>query len=197
MRMKLILATLFLAAAIPAFSQIEASAKGTTPRFAVGAGFSDYSSDWSGRYAGGALWADWNPNLGPSLLHGLGIEIEARDLSFGQTKDKYLRLDTIGGGAIYTVRHYRKIHPYGKFLMSYASFDFNPYNLGKPDQYSHDTRTDYAPGGGVEYHAWRDVWVRADYEYQFFVDFFNHHAMNPNGFTIGASYEFGRPRQEY
>jgi opacity protein-like surface antigen len=196
-RIKLILIGLFLAVAIPVYPQAKPAAIGSRSQFALGAGFSDYYSDWSGRYDGGALWVDWNPGRGPSLFQGLGLEIEARDLNFDRTGGvPHLRLDTVGGGPIYTIRHYRNIHPYGKFLVNYASFDFQPFckvdiePCPKGDQYSHDTRTDYAPGGGVEYRVARHLWVRGDYEYQFFVYFFNHHAMNPNGFTVGASYDF-------
>jgi len=191
MHIKLILMGLFLAVTIPVYPQAKPAAIGNQQHFTLGAGFSDYQSDWSGRYDGSALWADWNPSRGPSLLHGLGLEIEARDLSFDKTGSvPHLRLDTVGGGAIYTILHYRNIHPYAKVLMSYASFDFQPYKLPGGGQYSHDSRTDYAPGFGGEYRLGRNVWIRGDYEYQFFVNFFNHHAMNPRGFTFGASYHF-------
>ena len=189
MRIKLILIGLFLVVAIPVYPQAKPAAIGSRSQFAIGAGFSDYASDWSGRYDGGALWADWNPGRGPSFLHGLGLEIEARDLSIDENSlSSKLQLDTIGGGPIYTIRRFRNIHPYAKFLISYASFDFPGYK--QKWHYSHDTRTEYTPGFGAEYRIGHNVWVRGDYEYQFFVNFFNHHAMNPNGFTVGASYEF-------
>jgi len=189
MRVKLILMVIFLAVAVPAYPQAKPAAVGSRTQFTIGAGFSDYYSDWNGRYDGTTMWFDWNPSLGPSLFHGLGLEIEARDLSFGKTGSvPHLRLDTVSGGAIYTIRHYRSIHPYAKFLMGYASFDFQPIHTPQ-GVYSHDSRTVYTPGGGVEYRLGRNVWVRGDYEYQFFVDFSHHHAMNPNGFTIGVSYD--------
>lgn len=203
MRVKLILAVLFVAVSIPVFSQVKPAASENKTNLVIGAGFSDYYSDWNGRFDGSTLWIDWSPNQVPKLLNGLALEVEARDLSFDRTGTvPHLRLDTVGGGPIYTIRHYRNIHPYAKFIINYASFDFQPYckvrHVGPcptGEQYSHDTRTDYAPGGGLEFHAYRNLWVRADYEYQFFVDFFNYHAMNPNGYTAGVSYDFGHSGQ--
>ena len=187
MRLKLVLAALCLTAALPIFSQVApAATEGGLP-LVVGAGFSDYNTDWSGRLAGATVWADWNFYHGPSFLHGFGIEVEGRDLNYGRTGGvPNLRQDTAEVGAIYTWRHYRNFHPYGKFLAGIGSIDFQHIR----PKYSHDTRTVYAPGGGVEYRAWRNVWVRGDYEYQVWTDFFHHHAMNPQGFTIGVSYDF-------
>jgi opacity protein-like surface antigen len=61
-----------------------------------------------------------------------------------------------------------------------------------PSWYTGDRWTAYAWGGGIEYRAWDGVWVRADYEYQFWrVKFFDPNAfLNPQGFTVGASYDF-------
>jgi opacity protein-like surface antigen len=50
-----------------------------------------------------------------------------------------------------------------------------------------------AIGGGAEYHAWKTVWVRADYEYQWYHQYFGPHDLNPNGFTIGATYYLRGP----
>lgn len=187
LRVSLSLATLFFVAAFPAFSQVAPAASGGGLPLVVGAGFSDFYTDWNRRITGPTLWVNWNFYSGPRLLHGFGIEAEGRDLNYGRTgSDAKLRQDTIAGGPIYTWRHYHNFHPYGKFLMGYGSIDFN---INAP-HYSHDSRTVFAPGGGVEYRVSRNVWVRGDYEYQFWTDFFNHHALNPNGLTVGVSYDF-------
>jgi opacity protein-like surface antigen len=191
MRVKCILAGFFLAATIPAFSQARPAAELNHSQIVIGAGFSDYASDFLGRIDGTTVWIDWDINRGPSLIRGLGIELEGRDLSFGRTANyPALRQDTAGGGVIYTVRHFNNIHPYGKFLASYGSIDFGHFT----PTYSHDTRTAYTPGVGVEFHAMRNLWIREDYEYQFWNNFFRHHAMNPNGFTIGVEYVIGDRR---
>lgn len=189
MQLKSAFTILFLTASLPLFSQVAPSATREGLPLVVGAGFSDYYSDWNGRLDGPTVWADWNFDQLPSFLHGLGIEVEGRDLNYGRTGHvPALRQDTAEGGAIYTWHHYRNIRPYTKFLLGIGSIDFGHIT----PTYSHDTRTVYTPGGGLEYRVWRHVWVRGDYEYQFWTDFFHHHAMNPNGFTVGASYDFRR-----
>jgi opacity protein-like surface antigen len=188
--LKTLLAALVVSASIPALSQTVPEATAGGLPLSVGVGYSnfytDWSTDWSGRLQGPMLWADWNFYRAPSFLRGFGIEVEGRDLNYGGVGN--LRQDTAEGGAIYTWRHYRNFHPYGKFLAGIGSIDFN---VNIPN-YKHDSRTVYASGGGVEYRACRNVWVRGDYEYQFWTDFFGYHALNPNGFTIGASYNFRR-----
>jgi len=143
------------------------------------------------RLGGGALWVDWNFYDRPWFLHGFGIEVEGRDLNYGRSShaEKYepnLRQDTASGGVIYRFRHYPRFDPYAKFLVGFGSIDFN---LNVPN-YRHDTRTVYTPGGGLEYRAFRNVWVRSDYEYQAWTNFIRGHTMDPNGVTIGAEYEF-------
>jgi opacity protein-like surface antigen len=164
---------------------------------------------------GATLWIDWHFYSLPRYLNGLGIEAEARDVSkWGpvelskgypdyncdgnsppncEPNPSGLREDTAEGGVLYTWRRYAKIHPYAKFLIGFGSMDFpagDAYTrTGVP--YTHDTRTIYAPGGGLEYRLMRKVDVRADYEYQFWPDFLGHpHALNPNGISVGATYSF-------
>ncbi len=186
---KFILAMLILAVTLPASAQVVPSAHEGQVPLVIGIGYSNFYTDWNGRLSGATLWADWNFNKGPSYLKGFGIEVEARDLNYFRSSStpKNLRQDTLEAGVIYTWRHYRNIHPYGKFIAGLGSIDFQRMS----PTYSHDTRTVWAPGGGVEYRAWHNVWVRGDYEYQFWTHFFNYHALNPNGVTIGASYDFG------
>jgi hypothetical protein len=187
------LAVLFAGSAPSLFPQaVPAARQGGLP-LVVGAGFSDYSLDWGEgrRMAGPTVWVDWNFwNLSrlPSLLRGFGIEAEGHDINYAHPSSlPTMRQDTGEGGAIYTLRRYRLIHPYAKFLAGIGSIDF-------PDStnpaYTHDTRDVLSPGGGVEYHAYRQLWVRGDYEYQFWRHIFGPNDLNPQGFTIGVSYNF-------
>jgi opacity protein-like surface antigen len=179
-----------LSIAAPAFSQVDPEATQGISPFSVGAGVSNFNVDWNkSRMYGGTFWADWHPSLRPSLLNGLGIEIEARDINYGRpsTVPSNFRQDTAGGGPIYTWRHYRNFRPYGKGLLEFGSFDFragNPY-------YSHDTRTLIATGPGVEIRAYGHLWVRAEYEYQIWEQILDRRP-DPQGFTLGAIYDFGR-----
>ncbi|MGH9600410.1 MAG: outer membrane beta-barrel protein [Terracidiphilus sp.] len=190
----LISAVLFLATTLPLSSQtVPAGEEGHSP-FSVGGGVSNFDVDWGhGRMYGGTLWLDWHPSFVPRILDGIGLEAEARDISIGHSSSQpsNFRLDTGGGGVIYTWRHFRNVRPYAKYLVSLGSFDFR----SRDPYYSHDTRTVTAIGGGVEARVFRNVRVRADYEYQFWPDFDlapNGSTLDPQGFTLGAMYDFGR-----
>ena len=135
---------------------------------------------------GVSAWADWYPHRLPAVLNGLGIEGEGRDINYGRPADlSRMRQDTGLGGAIYTWNHYRNFRPYAKFLARHRELGVSASgNLFPGHLYG------LAPGGGVEYRAWRHIWIRGDYEYQFWQQCFGPHDLTPTGFTIGASYDF-------
>lgn len=185
-----ILAMMSVTVAIPTFSQVApAATQGSVP-LVVGVGLSDFNVDFGAgrREEGGTFWADWTIRQMPRLLQGLGVEVLARDINLNHPAGlSNLRYDTVEGGAVYHYLRKRNIHPYAKGLEGFGSIDFPPY-----PNYSHDTRTFLAIGGGVDVHAWRGVWVRADYEYQIWRGLFGSpHALTPNGFTIGPEFDFG------
>lgn len=97
----------------------------------------------------------------------------------------------MGCGAVYSWRHYRFVQPYAKYLAGMGSIDFPASG-----RYTHDTRAISAPGAGLECKVFRGVWVRADYEYQFWFHLFELHDLNPNGFTFGTGFDF-RNRSRY
>ncbi len=197
LNIKVLFTALFLITGFPAFSQtVPAAREGGLP-IVVGVGISDFDLDYGQdngserRMEGVSAWVDWNFYRAPSLLRGLGIEAEGRDIDFGRPSSleafpSKMRQSTALGGAIYTVRHYRNFHPYAKFLMGIGSINFPAMGTN----YTHDTRTVSAPGGGVEYRVYRNVWLRGDYEYQFWPKLFWPNSLTPNGFTLGASYDF-------
>lgn len=191
MRLKFVLAALFLTASLPAFSQVAPTAtQEGANRLAVGGGFSFVDPDWGvGEMYAPTVWLDYRISRVPRLLQGLGAELEGRDVNYHRGNQQYaLRQDTFGGGATYTWYHFHRIHPYGKFLLSYGSIDFH----GPNPNYRHDTRTVYTAGGGVDYHLIGSFSVRADYEYQFWPQLFQgHQTLDPIAGTIGLSYRFG------
>ena len=167
------------------------------PPLAIGVGFSGYNpDDGHGHLLGGTLWIDYIPNRVPHLLRGLGIEAEARDLSLDRsaTEAVNLRIDYVGGGLIYSWPRFRRYRPYAKCFMGYGNADqrYDPI----ANHYYHDSRTVTSFGGGLDYRAFKNVWVRGDYEYQSWPDFFKHSnpppngRLNPQGFTVGAMYHF-------
>jgi opacity protein-like surface antigen len=190
---KLTLALLFVALAVPAFSQVApAATEGGLP-LTVGVGISDYDVDFccGSRMVGISAYVDWDLFVLPGPLKNLSIQAEGNDINYGRPArlqtEPQLRQDTGLGGVKYTYRHFRNLQPYGKFLVGIGSIDFPNYY---DPYYTHDTFTVIAPGGGVEYRVWRGVWVRGDYEYQFWEHTFGPRDLTPQGFTIGGSYHF-------
>ena len=197
----LALVVLFVGTAYSALAQSAPAATEKTQSLAIGAGLSGFDPNWEGnRLYGGTLWIDYSLKHLPSYLHGLGIEVEARDLNYGQSSKAWnLRQDTGEGGLIYSWQHYTKLRPYGKFLAGYGNTDYNGVDYNSTHNYIHvryhDSRNFVAYGGGVDYQLSRSVWLRGDYEYQSWPDFHTiakrNMPIHPEGFTIGAIYHFG------
>jgi opacity protein-like surface antigen len=184
--------TLF-AAALPAGAQVAAAYQAKSAPWSIGVGPSSYDVDWGhGRMLGGTVWADWYPTQLQHVVRGLGVEIEARDISLNQNlpAQKNMRQDTAGGGAIYSWHVSRRFRPYFKGLIEDGSVDFYPL-----PGYSHDTRLLVAPGGGIEYRFLGPLKVRADYEYQYWIGPLLGNTLNPQGFTVGIAYDLSHPQE--
>jgi opacity protein-like surface antigen len=197
----LTLAFFFVGAAHFTLSQTAPAASEARVPLAIGAGLSAYNPDWQhGHLIGGTLWIDYTLPRVPSLLRGLGIEAEARDLNYGRssTQPPNLRQDTAGGGLIYSWYHYSNFRPYAKFFAGYGNTD--EYSPRTQYRY-HDSRNFLCGGGGMEFRTLQNLWVRFDYEYQSWPDFFKAGKppgrMTPQGFTIGALYHFDRFHSRY
>jgi hypothetical protein len=151
-----------------------------------GTGVTSWDPNWgNGRMLGITVWSDIHPTLLPSPFDGLGFEIEARDVDWHRdNQPSNFREATVGGGPIYTWPRFRIVQPYAKFLVDFAGINFNPGST-----YNHDTRTAYVPGAGLEAHAWQNLWVRADYEFQIWQPLFNNQRLTPQGFTIGLDWD--------
>jgi hypothetical protein len=189
----LLLAALPFCAAHVLLAQAAPAARDGSLPLAIGGGLSSYDVDWgSGRMLGGTVWADYTPSWLPARLRGLGVEAEARDISLehSPSQPSNFREATMGGGPIYTWRHFRNFHPYGKGIASFGIINFGPPN----SSYNYDSRTVLSAGVGFEYRVYRNVWARADYEYQDWPQLFGH-ILDPQGFTVGASYHFSRPNR--
>ena len=195
MRLKPTLKLAFIAVLVtmvmPVHSQVvPAASQGGVP-IVIGGGFSDYSIDWGPgkRMDGYSAWVDYYPYGLPSVLNGLGVEVEGHAIDFDRPAIiSKMRQDTALGGPIYSWNRHRNFRPYVKFLVGVGSIDFPPPNSAP--NYSHDTFSVYAPAGGLEYHLWQHIWIRGDYEYQFWHDTFGNTDLTPTGFTVGASYDF-------
>lgn len=165
--------------------------------WAIGGGFSAFNpDDGHGHLLGGTLWIDYYPVRVPQFLHGIGVEASARDLNYGRSilEAANLREDVAEGGLIYSWRRFRVVHPYAKGFFGFGNADEG--SLISPVRW-HDSRDFISVGGGLEVRAYKHLWLRADYEYQSWTDFFTHAnpaipggKLNPQGFTLGAMYHF-------
>lgn len=189
---RLVCAALLIPAVFPAFSQVGPSAKQGTLPISVGFGLSGFNPSYNGgMLLGGTVWLDFTPPKLPQILHGIGLEVEGRDLSLNRSSIQVnLREDVASGGVMYSYRNFKNFSPYAKFLMGYGNIDY----MRTPPTRLHDSRTVTTLGGGVEYRAYRDVWIRGDYEYQYWPDFWKNTkppgSLTPMGFTLGATYDF-------
>lgn len=196
-------ALLFIAATISASAQAVYAASEGHSSLSVGAGFSGFDQDWGHNplVYGGTLWVDWRPPFFSGLLQGLNLEMLARDASLnrGSYPPMYPvvggrpglpRTDILGGDLLYHPRwvRFHKFEPYIKGGMAFGSIDFT---LSTAPNYSHDTRTVSLIGGGVDYRLIPRITLRGDYEYQWWPGFLGPNALNPQGFTVGALYNFG------
>jgi hypothetical protein len=192
----ILLALLLMCAVQLSSAQVVRSAEQGGLPLRVGVGVSSYYTEiWPhSRQTGPAIWGDWTLSHVPSVLRGLGVEAEARGLLWGQQQGSSWDFATIGGGPIYSYKRSKSIQPYAKFILNYGT-QWNIKGGSFPSRYHSDKWLTYAPGGGVDVHAVGRVWVRADYEYQYWkTDWFNTtDNLNPQGFTLGVAYDL-RPR---
>lgn len=185
-----VLALFFIVAALSARAQVTYAAEEGKQPFTVGAGVASFSDDWgylNPRQVGLTVWVDWRPPFVPSVLHGLGLEFEGRTIQWATPS--YLpghRMGTLLVGPIYQFRRPKRFHPYAKYLIGIGSIDF-PNDTA----YDHDSRTVLEPGGGADFRVWNHLSVRGEYNYQFWRQIFGPHDLTPNGFSVGAVWDFG------
>lgn len=186
-----LLALFLIYASISAHAQVTYSAEQGKQPFTIGVGVSNFSDDWGiqdPRQVGITMWVDWRFPFVPSVLNGLGLEFEGRTIQFATPSSlPGHRMDTALGGPIYEFRRKSRIRPLVKYDMGIGSIDFP----SPGSTYNHDTRAVFEPGGGVDVRFWSRFSARATYDYQFWHQIFGPHDLNPNGFTIGAVYDFG------
>jgi hypothetical protein len=196
MRSKLVLAALLILSTLPVFSQVAPAAKISGLPLGVGGGITDFDTDyyrpyipyWSGRMIGISAWGDY------SVFHGLGVEVEGTSIfgnkptphdDFGRTIYGSLKEESIQGGIIYKYHPLHGIRPFAKVLGGVGRIDFpnvDPF-------YTQENSALFTVGGGIEYKVWRTVFVRGQYEYQWWPGFRSgSQSLNPSGFSIGATY---------
>lgn len=194
MRLALISLIFSLFARAPLYGQVAPHAKENNLPFTFGGGFSRFYTDWSGYESGPTAWLDCNFQNLPSVLDGVGVEVEGRDLNYGRTGDiPKLRESTMGGGVIYTFHQIPipYFHFYGKYLVEFGRAYVSSPSLNISPQAVRSVI--YTPGTGIEVRTWHNVWVHGEYEWQYWRTNLRDVpsgaiSMSPNGFTIGLSY---------
>jgi opacity protein-like surface antigen len=191
-------AIFFLTASIPLLPQTAPDATlGGLPQLRLGGGISYFNPDYGhGRIYGETLWIDYALYNLPKDIRGVGLEFEARDISLGRpATTPVLRIDSASAGPTYTWRRNGRIAPYAKLIFGLGNADYYVSGNRRYNQ----SRTLTTMGGGLEMRVAGRISVRLDYEYQYFPDFFisNHGApLDPQGFTLGAVYHFGRAHHD-
>ena len=151
----LVVASLLVLGANRAPAQAPPAASVARVPLAIGAGFSGYNPDYrNGNLLGGMLWIDYSPSWVPSLLRGVGLEVEAHDLHFGQSSSA-AEESSAGrclGRVFYSWPRYSGIRPYVNYQMGLGNQDYTVGPLAAPVRI-HQSRTVTSVGGGVEFRA--------------------------------------------
>ncbi len=186
MRLRLLAVVMFVSCCIPAMAQVRPEASsGSNSKLSFGAGVDYWRGDWGKivRY-GPSVWAV------DELWHGLGVTAEGYSMMAGGANPAPEYKFFVGQGGVVYVYHWHRLAPYGKGELGFGGLSW-PH---KPTAtYVHDTRTTWAMGGGAEYKLWNHIWLRGDYTYEGFPDFYSpvtgqHHTLDPAGFAAGVSY---------
>lgn len=170
----------------PGLAQVVPSAFRGPDTLWVGAEYSNFNASFpyqSGqRLQGAGAFVDVNFN------EHLGMEANARFLQFGgfygETENSYLI------GPRYRFRRLGRFQPYAQSLLGVGNIHY-PFNIGSANYF------DIAPGGGVNYRLSSHWLLRAQYEYQFWINspgYSNQpdHQLKPNGMSVGVAYRLLR-----
>jgi opacity protein-like surface antigen len=180
MRLKLFpptsLAVLLVFSAYPVWAQVTPAGVVKTIPLTVGVGFSNYDAD-----LGSQKLAE-----GSDRIDGATLWL---DYDPGWLPGRLYGLGIMVQGRDLNM---------GEFLAGFGNADF----LTQYQNHYHQTRTVYTAGGGAEFDAYHHLWVRADYEYEWWPDFFITSQslagtapaakLEPNGITVGFSYHFNQ-----
>lgn len=168
--------------AMAARAQVEPSAYRGSDTLWVGADAAYINASFpyqSGQHlAGAGVFADFNFNV------RLAVEGSAHFLNFGgfeaETESSYL------AGPRYRFGRHGKFQPYAQGLFGVGNIHY-PFLIGDAHYF------DIAPGGGVNYRLSSRWQVRAEYEYQIWLNspgyaIEPHHQLRPNGVHVGIAF---------
>lgn len=181
-----VLLALVTSFALPVHPQSPPAAKGHPPSLQVGAEASAFNTDAITHPVeyGVGLYADFD------VLPFLGLEGEGRTIQFNE--QDHLRQDALLGGAR-IFKQWQRARPYGKVMLGLGSADFPAGTLARNPHQQHDTLPVGVLGAGLDYALKPRLWVRADYEYQFWHGYGRSTEggtgfLNPWGVSVGISW---------
>jgi len=172
-----------LVAPILASAQSQYSAERAPVSFTVGGAYSFFDASYGGyKLMGPVAYATFSPVLWDRVaLEGEGRWL-TQNASDGFREYNYL----IGPVYRFTLVEHHGLHPYVKGLVGAGIVDF-PNHLAVGRYFA------IAPGGGVDLTLNRRWRLKADYEYQLWLQSpgipgIDHPMMKPNGVTVGFTY---------
>ena len=174
---------ILLTLGVPALGQVAPSATFRGLPIGLGFGVSSYKLDYGPgrRMEGPAIRAS------AGIFHGLGVDATARSLfMFTPPGLSRMQQTTFMGGAYYKAPSIFKFRPFVGGSGGIGLIEFPSDN----PRYTRDSYPVYAVNAGVEYPILNHVNLRAEYEYQWWVNYRRGHDLNPEGVTIGAVYYF-------
>jgi hypothetical protein len=203
MRSKLILAVLALLT-LPALSQVGPTVTVGGLPIGIGVGFVGADTDYyrpflppyNGRMYGGSAWVNY------PLFHHIGVEAEGTTIFANQPTAKAptgeilygkLKEETLQGGFIYKFHERHQIHPYLKAMGGVAKVNF-PYD---DPLYTAENAGVASGSAGIEYRAFRNIFVRGQYQYQWWKGFRQSSGFNPQSVTVGATYYLRGTHRHY
>ena len=181
MRCKFVLILIFLSAAVSGRTQVAPSARVNGLPIGFGVGISDYSIDYGSgrRMQGPVAWLD------VGVFHGLGVDASARSLYFNTPPElTRMQQSTFLGGVHYEAKPIFHVRPFVRAGAGLGVIEFPSNN----PLYTRDSYSVFAPSAGVEIPVVPKVFIRAEYEYQFWKDYHGPDYLNPQGVTLGVSY---------
>ncbi|MEO6983029.1 MAG: outer membrane beta-barrel protein [Edaphobacter sp.] len=162
-------------------SMLHAQATATASRAAdlkIGGGYTSAASDYGNRFTGGMAYFDFD------FTAHLGVEGEFHFVSGPSPEDLYEKTYELGGRYF---RTYNKFVPYAKVMYGRGVFNYPAYVPNGP--HPNLAYNLLATGAGVDYKALPYLYVRADYEYQYWMGF-PPSGLTPQLLTIGVAYHF-------
>jgi len=164
-------------------AQVAPSARVGGLPIGFGVGISDYSIDYGAgrRMQGPAAWLD------VGVFHGLGVDVSARSIYFNTpTGLSRMQQTTYLGGIHYEGKQVFHVRPFVRMGGGLGVIEFPSNN----PLYTRDSYSVFAPSGGVEIPIVPKVFLRAEYEYQYWKEYHGSNYLNPTGATLGVTYYF-------